>query len=167
MIRIQTIVESGMSFVVPENELFYIESFAKSNLELKTVEFVWLANKEMKFVEAKSSAPQKSDDPEKKACLPEYIADISEKWRNSIQITASQCLGNLQGKSFAAANWSNLNVKLCLVLGNGFKKEWLQPLQDAFSKDPVLKRWRKVWNPKNPAWIKILNEETAKKVGLL
>ena len=52
------ITESGMTFVLPKEKLFYIEPYAQQNdFKLKTVEFVWWENNEMRFIEAKSSAP--------------------------------------------------------------------------------------------------------------
>ena len=56
------ILESGLEFFIPENELFWIESYVRSTrLGIKTVEFVWLEKqrREMSFIEAKSSTPKK------------------------------------------------------------------------------------------------------------
>lgn len=162
------IVESGMTFVVPQDELFHIEPYVQENIGVKTVEFVWFHQNTMKFieamfVEAKSSAPR----PQSSEDLNKYIKDISEKWLNSIHITASKALGDIADNPLKIQNWKGVDINLCLVLGNGFKMEWLPPLQNAFSADSQLKKWQKVWNPSNPAWIKILNEETARKIGIL
>lgn len=164
------ITESGMTFVLPKEKLFYIEPYAQQNdFKLKTVEFVWWENNEMRFIEAKSSAPNaKSGNP----ALPEYISTISEKWINSIHIAASKFLGVLPGESNNLKNWGNIRLKLYLVLGtnaNGqnFRKEWLPDLQNAFNMNGNLKSWRKVWSPKDANWIKVVNEEMARKIGIL
>ena len=120
------ITESGMTFVLPKEKLFYIEPYAQKNdFKLKTVEFVWWENNEMRFIEAKSSAPNAKSG---NSALPEYISTISEKWINSIHIAASKFLGVLPGESNNLKNWGNIRLKLYLVLGtnaNGqnFRKE--------------------------------------------
>ena len=157
------IIESGMTFVVPQDELFHIEPYVQENIGVKTVEFIWLNKKTMRFVEAKSSAPR----PQSSKDLNEYIEDISEKWLNSVHIAASKALGNKADNPLKIQNWKGININLCLVLGNGFKTEWLPQLQNAFSANPKLKAWQKVWSPSDSAWIKILNEETARKAGFL
>ena len=158
-----TITESGMTFVVPQDELFHIEPYVQENIGVKTVEFVWLDNKNMRFIEAKSSAPR----PQSSVNLSEYIEEISEKWLNSVHITASKALGGKADNPLKIQNWKGVNINLCLVLGNGFKTEWLPPLQNAFNANSKLKAWKKVWNSSNSAWIKVLNEETARKAGIL
>lgn len=158
------ITESGMTFAIPQDELFYIEPYVqKKNIGLKTVEFVWHDKNAMKFVEAKSSAPK----PQNSEDLNEYIEAISEKWLNSVHITASKALGDKADSPLKIQSWKGIQIKLCLVLGNGFKTEWLPQLQNAFNANFKLKAWQKVWNPSNPAWIKILNEESARKAGIL
>lgn len=168
MTKNKTITESGMTFTVPENQLFYIEPYIRDEAwdGMKSVEFVWLDNNEMKFIEAKSSTPNSSD-PNKLEDLRKFIDDISEKWLNSIHITASKTLGCLPNNPFNLSSWANVQVKLFLVIGNGFKKEWLPPLQDAFNQNVPLKKWQKVWSPKFTPWIKIINEDMARKIGLL
>lgn len=166
------ILESGLEFLVSENELFRIESYVRSaRLGIKTVEFVWLANKEceMRFIEAKSSAPRKSDNEEKRQNLKKYIEEISEKWLSSVQIMACNSLSRLRLPDcpFEPRNWESLTIKLYLVLGNEFKREWCPSLQDAFNADENLKKWRKIWSPKYPEWIKVLNKDSAQKLGLL
>ena len=164
------ITESGMTFVLPKEKLFYIEPYAQQNdFKLKTVEFVWWENNEMRFIEAKSSAPNAKSG---NSALPEYISTISEKWINSIHIAASKFLGVLPGESNNLKNWGNIRLKLYLVLGtnaNGqnLRKEWRPDLQNAFNMNGNLKSWRKVWSPKDANWIKVVNEEMARKIGLL
>ena len=163
MTDVVTILESGMTFSVPRAELFHIEPYVQEKIGVKTVEFVWLQNQKMKFVEAKSSAPM----PNNAQALREYIDSISEKWLNSVHITAGKALGEKIGKPFDLLSWDEIQINLYLVLGNQFKKEWLPPLQNAFNASEKLRAWQKVWNPSNPAWIKVLNEEMARKAMLI
>lgn len=163
MTNVVDIQESGMFFSVPRTELFHIEPYVQKKIGVKTVEFVWLQNQKMKFVEAKSSAPM----PNNAQGLKDYIDAISEKWLNSVHITANKALCEKMGKPFELSSWEGIQVNLYLVLGNQFKKEWLPPLQNAFNADSKLRGWQKVWSPSNPAWIKVLNEEMARRAKLI
>ena len=112
---------------------------------------------------------KKSNDEEKRKNLKEYIEEISEKWLSSVQVMACNSLARLRLSDcpFDLKSWENLTIKLYLVLGNEFKREWCQPLQDAFNANENLKKWRKIWSPEYSEWIKVLNKDSAQKLGLI
>ncbi|HGH6887497.1 TPA: hypothetical protein ACJMCX_000977, partial [Neisseria meningitidis] len=75
MSEIINLTESGITFNLVKNNLFYIEPYIRKRRQegIKTVEFIYLQEDNLLFVEAKQSIPNQERSPER---FDEYISEI-------------------------------------------------------------------------------------------
>lgn len=164
-----TITESGMTFGPFEPEhVFHIEKsglYGSLGEGIKTSEFVLIVSGESPSfweVEAKSSSPRPNNQN-----FADFLAEIRDKWVNSLALTSSAILGRHANPTdlpdtFFNQSLGEIGVKLVLVIP-GHKSEWLPPLRDALSRE--LRATIKTW-ALGPSAVFVLNEEMAVKHGL-
>lgn len=175
-----TFEESGMRFgPFSEKECFRIEKSPtyKKMEGVKIAEFILLRpsskNREIVWiVEAKSSSPKienKIDRKEIKTDLTRFIDEINQKLANTLSLLVSICLqrhkldNNELPDSFKNIDLATIDFRLVLVI-NGHKKDWLEPLQREIQK--ALQPMRKIWNLPSDFMI-VLNHELAHKYQLI
>ena len=153
--------ESGMQFGdYPDNHVFYIEKSEEYNRikddGVKIVEFILLNDSKLLLVEAKTSAPnpQSKDTPER---FGEYISDIAEKMRNSLDLYLYQLSLKGLSEELIEADYHGISIVCVLVIKNQ-RKEWIAPVQEALSKE-ILKHIRMsiIWK----CQVIVINEEQA------
>lgn len=155
-----TIQESGMKFgPYEETNVFYVEksSLYKSLGEnVKSVEFIlYKSDREIDFIEAKSSSPQPSNQED----FDVFMLEIYEKFAHTIDLFFAILLKRILDDSgempscFYNAN-SQIDIKLILVI-NGHKIDWLSPINDAINQQ--LRRQIKTWNLQ----VVVMNEQLA------
>ena len=168
-----TFEESGMTFgPFSEEKCFIIEKSPtyKKMEGVKIAEFILLRssseNRELVWiVEAKSSSPK----VENRTKFPEFIDEINQKLANTLLLLVSICLqrhkldNNELPDSFKNIDLATIDFRLILVI-NGHKKEWLEPLQREIQK--TLQPMRKIWNLSGNSVI-VLNDELAHKHQLI
>lgn len=162
------ITESDMHFgEYPQNLIFKIEDSVqyKEKLRQKGVrscEFILRRGNILCFVEAKKSCPNQitaNSSEEKKAKYHEYIQEIVEKMRHSLNLYANIMLKRYsqEGVPEQLKDVENLNMRLILIVKNA-EISWLDPFRDKISKE--LRKEMQIW--KIPEFV-ILNEELARK----
>jgi hypothetical protein len=175
----EAIIESGMSFgPYADGHCFYIEQShtlreinkkANKGEGVQIAEFLLLRTKDnqvtVSIVEAKSSSPQRSSQPN----FDNYIDEIKAKLINSLALFVAIYLQRHPTGSaelpdhFRQLTLASVHFQLILVIKNS-KTEWLPPLQDGLKK--ALKPTVKIWNLA-PTSISVLNEEEARKRALV
>lgn len=163
-----TISESNMNFGPFEEDcVFYIE---KSHLYqnicygVQMAEFILKKDKNLIFIEAKSSSPKQLKKDDGSPC--DFIVEVSDKLTNALELFISANLKIANDSKEEANNLIDFNsiseysIKFRLVI-NGHKKEWLTNIQDALEKN--LKSYSKIWNIE----VKVLNDETARQYKLI
>lgn len=162
------IIESGMNFGPFNGDIaFYIEkSHLYQNIGegVQIAEFILKKDKNLIFVEAKSSSPKslKKED----GSPSEFIIEISDKLRNTFELFISANLKIASDSKNEASGLINIadikdyNITYSLVI-NGHNKEWLPNIQNALDKN--LKAHSKIWNIE----IKVMNHETARQYKLI
>lgn len=162
------IPESDMQFgEYNENQIFYIEDSEQYKQKLRqngvrSCEFVLLRGNRLCFVEAKKSCPNQitaNSSNEKKTKYHEYIQEIVEKMRHSLNLYANILMKRYSqdGVSEQMKNVKDLDIRLVLVVKNA-ETVWLDPFRDKFRNE--LRKEMQIW--KIPEFI-ILNEEQARK----
>lgn len=162
------ITESDMQFgKYPENFIFQIEDSAQYTEKLRqngvrSCEFILRRGNNLCFVEAKTSCPNQitaNSSEEKKIKYQEYIQEIVEKMRHSLDLYANIVLKRYSqdGMSDQLKDAEKLNMRLILIVKNA-EIVWLDPFRDKFRKE--LRKEMRIW--KIPDFI-ILNEEQARK----
>ncbi len=162
------ISESDMQFgEYSENQVFCIEDSEQYKQKLKqngvrSCEFVILRGNRLCFVEAKKSCPNQitvNSSNEKKTKYREYIQEIVEKMRHSLDLYANILMQRYsqEGVSEQMKNVKDVDIRLVLVVKNA-ETAWLDPFRDKLRKE--LRREMQIW--KIPEFI-ILNEEQARK----
>lgn len=160
--------ESGMRFgEYPDSHVFYIEKSKVyeeiKNEGIKSVEFILLKNSKLLLLEAKTSAPnpKNQETPER---FDEYIKDIAEKMRNSLDLFLYQLSQKEElSKTLLEVDYHGVGVTCVLVIKN-HQKEWLPPVKDALSRELLKhKRMKTIWKCK----IIVINEEQAVSYGLV
>ncbi len=162
------IPESDMQFgKYSENQFFYMEDSEQYKEKLRqngvrSCEFVLLRGNRLCFIEAKKSCPHQitaDSSNEKKKKYHEYIQEIVEKMRHSLELYANIVMKRYSqsGVPEQMQNVENLDMRLILVVKNA-EPAWLDPFRDKFQKE--LKKEMQIW--KIPDFI-ILNEEQARK----
>ena len=154
-------IESGMVFGdYQEERVFPIEDLAinqKLGNELNTVEFIYSANdKQIDFIEAKSSTPQESTDP---ARFKEFIDEIGRKFEHSFEIMMSTYLERQDIKlpdGFQTIDYGVVSFKFIFVI-NGHRPEWLPPVLQALKKR--LSVYNKIWKCGIIVWNHTMAEE--------
>ncbi len=172
--QLEYIVESEMKFgpflqeqiFKIERDTTYISSFQANGI--KTCEFVLQRDGKLYFIEAKKSCPNNSEaktSDEKRMKYEEYIHDISQKMRDSLNMYLSFLLKKNQSSGLPdymrTLNWKNLQICFVLVVKNA-EKEWLAPYQDIFRER--LRNEMKIWNI--PVFA-VITEEKAREKRLI
>ena len=152
---ITTITESGMTFgPFPDSGVFSIEksTLYRSNFlshGIKTCEFVLLRNKTIYFIEAKTSCPNHNtamENDEKRVKLDEFVKDVSQKMRDSLNLFTSILLklnhSNELPKDMENLNLSNIQIRFVLVVKNA-QNDWLIHYPDVFQNE--LRNEMKIW----------------------
>ncbi len=168
------IAESGMQFGPYENDdVFYIEKSSQyckqlSKKGIKICEFIWRKNNRLYFVEAKTSCPRQItavSSEEKRQKYETYVHDIVLKMRHSLTLYANILLERYSNEGLSEelldTHMADIDIRLVLVVKNA-EKEWLEPFADVFRK--TLQEELSIW--KIPTF-SVINEETARKVGLI
>ncbi len=167
------IIESGMTFgPYPAGQCFYIEKSAcyeKVEEGVQMAEFLLLKQQQQGptvwVVEAKSSSPR----PETQPNFAEFIDEIRTKFTNGFLLAVAARLQRHPAAedelpaAFKALDLQAQGFRFVLVI-NGHKREWLEPLQSALVQAlmPVVKTWAL------PATsVAVLNHELAQKHGLI
>ena len=162
------ISESDMQFgEYDEDNIFYIEDSMQYNQKLKpngvrSCEFILLKENRLYFVEAKKSCPNQivaESTSEKKKKYFQYIQEIVEKMRHSLELFANIIMKRYQqdGVPEQMKNVKNLEIRLILIVKDA-ELGWLDPFRDKFRNE--LRKDMQIW--KIPEFI-ILNEEQARK----
>lgn len=162
------ISESDMQFgKYSEDQVFHMENSKQYMKKLrqngvKSCEFMLLRGKKLYFIEAKKSCPNQitaNFPEEKKKKYHEYIQNIVEKMRHSLELYANILLKRYSqdGVPEPMRDTENLDIRLVLIVKNA-DVAWLDPFRDKFRKE--LKKEMLIW--KIPDFI-ILNEEQARK----
>jgi hypothetical protein len=166
-----TIVESGMTFgPFLEEHCFYIEksnAYNKLQSGVKMAEFFLIQpDKNMLLVvEAKSSSPNPTN-KESEHQFRDFIIEIAEKLSNALTFGLALSLERHAdhkdeiSRSFKDVAYDSVEIVLLLVI-NGYKKEWLVPLNEALQKK--LKSTCKIW----PLKVVAINEKIAQKYNLI
>lgn len=150
-----------------KESVFQIEKSAQYNEKLmkngvRSCEFILRRGDKLFFIEAKKSCPNQIDansSEEKKIKYHEYIQEIVEKMRHSLDMYANILLKRYSqdGVSAQLKDIENLEMRLILIVKNA-ERSWLDPFRDKFRKE--LRKEMQIW--KIPDFI-ILNEEQARK----
>lgn len=161
-----SIVESNMTFgPYPAENIFELEKNApqKSLQHVALAEFYLLKPEKgcIYIIEAKSSSPRSTPDQQNR--FDEYIAEITAKLSNSLQLYFSTLLQRQTAfteplpAAFKALSLAETKFRLFLVI-NGHRLDWLPPLQEALQKAllPIVK----IWNL-SPLAVQVLNHELA------
>ena len=169
----QTIIESGMAFgPYPAGQCFHIEKsecYKKVREGVQMAEFLLLRQQQQGstvwVVEAKSSSPR----PESPPNFAEFIDEIRTKLTNGFLLAVAARLQRhpvAQSElpsAFKALDLQAQGFRFVLVI-NGHKQEWLEPLQSALAQalKPVVKTWALP-----AASVAVLNHELAQQHGLI
>lgn len=117
MSEIINLTESGITFNLVKNNLFYIEPYIRKRRQegIKTVEFIYLQEDNLLFVEAKQSIPNQERSPER---FDEYISEIYQKWCNALNVEILGILGRediketIMPSAFSNLQWGSIEIKL-------------------------------------------------------
>ena len=167
------IVESGMTFgPYPAGQCFHIEKSAcykKIEDGVQMAEFLLLRQQKdgptVWIIEAKSSSPR----PETQPNFAKFIDEVRIKLTNGFLLSIAARLQRHPAAdselpdAFKTFNLQTHGFRFVLVI-NGHKQEWLEPLQSALSLalKPIVKSWAL------PAIsVAVLNHELARRHGLI
>lgn len=149
-----------------EHSGVYVSGFRQQGI--KVCEFVLQRNGKIYFVEAKKSCPNHNNamtSEEKCKKYSEYIQDIPQKMRDSLNLYASILLNRNKAQDFPenmnVGDLRDFQIRFVLVVKNA-QTEWLKHYQEKFQEE--LRREMRVWGI--PSFV-ILNEDSARKKGLL
>lgn len=160
--------ESGMKLgEYEENNVFHIEKSTQytgkiRQLGIKTCEIVLLHNGRLCFVEAKTTCPNQitaESSEEKRDKYNEYIQDITDKMRHSLNLYANILMERYsqEGLSEQMRDVKERAIYLVLIVKNA-ESAWLDPFRDKFRKE--LSKEMIIWNISE---FFVLNEEQARK----
>lgn len=161
------IEESGMAFGdFKEDHLFYIEKSNQyqniNDKAVSSVEFVLYreyGNKLM-FIEAKKSAPNPESSHEN---FEKFVNEISKKFIDSFLLYERVILDKSLTKKFENIDYNGCDI-LCILVINGFNKEWLSPIKDAIERELRIRTvLLKMWDIN----VLVINEEQAYRWGLI
>lgn len=164
-----TITESGVTFGHFTSDDCYEIEHSKGHNSLgqgfKMVEFTYLTNQKLFVVEAKSSIPRATNQPN----YDQYWEEILEKFENALMLQVMAYLRRnpaadtelpLQHKTM---DWQQTSLQLRLVIPT-VPDQHLPPITDKFRQ--CLNKLKKLWNIKD-THIFVLNESKARQQGLL
>lgn len=163
-----SIIESGVTFCeFHADNVYQIENSTYiSNLDkVKISEFIIMyqgstGTSQLWVIEAKSSIPRERD---------EFYAEIKSKLLNSLTLLIAGCLKRHMpiyeelSENFKNLDWAAVDIKLFLVIPT-VPDHQIAPMTDQFRKNFVTEY--NIWNFPSHS-IFVLNEEKAKKIGLI
>ena len=168
------VVESGMSFgPFPDSDVFQIEKSSLytsrfSPFGVKTCEFVLRKDKKILFVEAKTSCPNHEaamSNEEKRVKYDEFVHDIAQKMRDTLNIYASillKCNNTPEiPEVLSRVKLDDYEIRLVLVVKNA-QNEWLIHYPDILQKE--LRNEMRIW--KIPSFM-VITEEKARERHLI
>lgn len=175
-----TITESGMTFgPFADTHCFQIENSPLHNAAqpgVQIAEFLLLKEGQVNrppqvwIVEAKSSTPNPDSPlPDAAESFSGFIAEIHDKLLNALTLGVSACIGRhpqtreLLPQAFVELPLDRTEFRLVLVI-NGHRKEWLQPLKDAL--DKALRVTTRTWSLGAHS-VMVLNDAMARQYGLI
>lgn len=153
------------------DRLFEIEKACRNNKigkGIKTVELIYLTERELIFLEAKSSCPNpanREESAEKNQKYEEFFSDVSEKYIDSINLFFASVLGRHDfsaqvGKELLErTEFKDVRFIFMLVV-SGADESWLSGQRAEL--EARLFHWRKIWK----ADVVVLNDTLARKKGL-
>lgn len=169
----ELIQESGMTFGPYEDgQSFRIEKsacYARIKEGVKIADFLLLKQQKngvaLWVIECKSSSPR----PEHQPNFTAFIEEIRDKLTNGFLLIVAALLHRHPGSekelsnTFKAFDLRTQGFRFVLVI-NGHKQEWLEPLQNAMVQafKPIVKTWALPVNS-----VAVLNNELAEKYGLI
>ncbi|QTL35934.1 hypothetical protein [Pseudoalteromonas viridis] len=166
MIRIP---ESGVEFGDLKADDCYQIEHSQGHQSLgdgfKMVEFTYLREQKLFVVEAKSSIPKASSQPD----YDNYWAEILEKFENALLLQVMAYLKRNPSAeqelptNHTAMDWQHTSLQLRLVIPK-VPTQFLPPLTDKFRQS--LKRLKTLWCIRD-SHIFVLNEDKARSEGLL
>jgi hypothetical protein len=166
--------ESGMTFgPYDEDYCFRVEvseTYRAIQYKVQMAEFLLLrtqvdARPFVWIVEAKQSSPR----PETQPNFNEFIVEIRDKLTNALTVGVASILERHPAADaelpnlFKALDLSTTEFRLVLII-NGHRKAWLQPLQDALRS--ALHSTSQTW-ALSPNAVVVINHEDAKRFGLI
>lgn len=164
-----TITESGVTFGNFSTDNCYQIEHSQGHDSLgegfKMVEFTYLIEQRLFVVEAKSSIPRPTNQPD----YDNYWSEIFEKFENALLL---QMMAYVRRNSVANSelpinhkdmDWQQISLQLRLVIPT-VPTQHLTSITDKFRQR--LSKLKKLWNIKDPH-IFVLNEEMARREGLL
>lgn len=164
-----TIIESGLTFGNFSPDDCYPIEHSQGHKSLgegfKMVEFTYLSNQKLYVVEAKSSIPKPTKQPD----YDNYWDDIFEKFENALLL---QMMAFVKRNPLAEAelpqnhkiiDWQQTSLQLRLVIPT-VPNQHLTPITDKLRKR--LHKLKKLWNIKDNHMF-VINEEKARLEGLL
>jgi len=164
-----TIKESGVVFGdFPEDNFYRIEHSAGHKFlgdGFKMVEFVFLDDKKLFLLEAKSSIPK----PAQEKNWDDFWDGITEKFENGLLLQIMGCVKRNNAvyrelpDNLATMDWEKTSLQLRLVIPEVPTKH-LPQMTDKFRQQ--LHKLRKIWNIDN-RHIVVINSEKAQHEGLL
>ncbi|MCF8000134.1 MAG: hypothetical protein K9L25_13965 [Methylovulum sp.] len=161
------ITESGMHFPYEEGQCFHIEKSAVySKMQgVKIAEFLLVKYSKVLVIEAKSSSPS----PHNKINFDDFIQEIHEKLLNAFSLSVAIFLNRHSLENDTLPNeFQNLELShtdfLLLLIINGHKTEWLEPIQYELKKSlhSTVKTWAL-----SPNSVVVMNDEIAREKGLI
>lgn len=164
-----TVVESGVTFGAYHPGNCYLIENSNGHRSLgdgfKMVEFTLLKDDGFYIVEAKSSIPKQSSEPE----YEQYWQEILEKMENALllhtmaHIQRNTAARNELPENMASIDWKTINIKLRLVIPS-IPDSYLPPITDAFRKK--VKKLKRMWGI-HDFNIAVLNEDKARQNSLI
>ncbi|WP_118812519.1 hypothetical protein [Neisseria meningitidis] len=170
MSEIINLTESGITFNLVKNNLFYIEPYIRKRRQegIKTVEFIYLQEDNLLFVEAKQSIPNQERSPER---FDEYISEIYQKWCNALNVEILGILGRediketIMPSAFSNLQWGSIEIKLLLVIPDvplNYLGQLNELIKQEFNKKDTL-RLISLWNIS----VEVINRDLAIQKGLV
>ena len=163
-----TFNESNMRFQYDDENIYRIEDAdIITKIEgCKACEFIALKDDKILVVEAKSSSPE----PQSKEDFDQYIADITQKFSDTILLYGAIRMGrhgeislNDIPQNVREVDVSHIDYCLYLIV-HGNQLDWMQPIQDALKQS--LRHLLRLWNiPERN--VKAINEKSALDKGLI
>lgn len=168
------IIESGMYFgEFPDKQCYVIENSTvhkQVGENVKSVEFVYYNNKDLIFLEAKSSCPKpdskNNTDLEKSKKYEKYFSDITEKFIDSLNMFSALKLGKYDydeqvGQLIRVTNnFKQTTFVFMLVIRNA-EDEWLGGPKAEL--EQRLLKTNRIWKSK----VLVLNSALAEKYGFV
>lgn len=163
------IIESGMTFRVEQDKLYYIEKtnlYASLGDRIKRPEFMMAEDGAFIFVEAKQSSPRAKT--ETVSCpdpLRVWCEDVRDKFANALILFNTTRMHRHRDDAYNEipqccrnVNLQKADYRFYLVI-NGHAKDWLAPV--LYRLKTLMMPMMKMWNIKDSA-VKVINDQMAR-----